>query len=52
MALFGAGKLKFEIKSLELYDQKFVVLPCLDGPYQKLIYVIVFSANERAWISG
>ena len=48
LALFGAGKLKFAIKSLEILAQTFIVLPGLYGPYEKLIFVIVFSTNERA----
>ena len=48
MALIGAGKLKFVIKSAEILAQTFIVSPCLNGPYQELIFVIVFSTNERA----
>ena len=43
MALFGAEKLKFVIKSLEIEAQTFIVLPCLNSPYQKLIFVIDFQ---------
>ena len=46
LALFGAGKLKFAIKLLEMQAQTFLVSPCLNGPCQKLIFVIVFSTND------
>ena len=52
MALFGARKLKVAIKSLEIWAQTFTVSPCLNSLYQKLIFVIVFSTNQSAWISG
>ena len=52
LALFGAGKLKFAIRSLEIQAQTFTVSPCLISPYQKLIFVIVFLTNETGRISG
>ena len=47
MALFGARKMKVAINSLKIWAQTFIVSPCLKGPNQKLIFVIVFQPMRQ-----